>query len=29
MTALNNELKLSQGTVADLKSSFGDVSCIF
>ncbi|XP_019848662.1 PREDICTED: centrosomal protein of 85 kDa-like [Amphimedon queenslandica] len=25
MTALNNELKLSQGTVADLKSSFGDL----
>ena len=26
MTALNNELKISQGTVNDLKSSIGDVS---
>ena len=26
MTALNNELQISQGTVIDLKSSIGDVS---
>ena len=26
MTALNNELQISQGTVNDLKSSIGDVS---
>ena len=29
ITTLNNEYKLSQGTVADLKSSVEDVSSIF